>query len=203
MKRSVVIPVAVGVLLIGVLAIFLVPAREPVSLALVQYHRWPHGATLKLTNNSSKNIAYLADAGAPLLFCQKTEKGWSNTSPNISQLRLASYIQNGVVVIDTNLYFIGVLGNSTNAGFTQPLRARELKPGRSTELYLILEPDGPPIRAGTVCIIPRGKLVQQFGQWMVHIKRWFHLKSNLSGQIEVWCNEPLQVSLRPTRAERQ
>jgi hypothetical protein len=210
MKRSVVIGVIVGMaLLTVVIAIAFVPAREPVSLTLMQYHRWPHGATLKLTNNSKKNIGYLTDLGGytlgaytPILFCQKTENGWTNTSPPISPSPNVTFIAqpSGFVVGSTNkFYSMGIPG--TNAGFMRALQPREIKPGRSAELYVSLEPDGPPIRVGTVCIIPQGKLAQQFGQWMVHIKRWCYLKSNPPGQVEVWCNEPLQVSSKPTHTE--
>jgi hypothetical protein len=206
MKRSVVIPVVVGVLLIGVIALAFVPVREPVSLTLVRYQRWPHGATLKLSNDTTKTISYLTEQGGytPTLFRQKTGNGWTASPPLMSQLSVLSYIQNGAFVSDTNLFIlVGVPGNSPNAGRSHVFQAHELKPGRSAELYVSLEPDAPPIGVGTVCIIPQGKFAQQFGQWMAHIKRWCHLKSNLPGQFELWCDEPLQVSLKPTRAEQQ
>src|SRR5690242_5153549 len=90
MKRSVVISAAVGVLLIGVCVVLFVPAREPLSLTLLNYRRWPHGATLRLTNNTTKTITYLTDWGAytPVLFRQKTGNGWSTSAQVMSQLRV-------------------------------------------------------------------------------------------------------------------
>jgi len=43
------------------LAIGLVFGRPNVSLALVEYKRWPHGAILRLTNGTKSTIRYLAD----------------------------------------------------------------------------------------------------------------------------------------------
>ncbi len=126
MKKRAFIGIAiVVVVLIGVLAIILAPARESISLTLLQYHRWPHGATLKLTNNSRKNIAYLTDFGCytpgaytPILFCRKTENGWTNTSPPISPYPMITFIAqpSGFVVGSTNkFYSMGVPGSSANA----------------------------------------------------------------------------------------
>jgi hypothetical protein len=216
MKRPALITIGIAAaLLVGICLVLFIPAGEPVSLTLSDYHYGPHGATLKLINNSRKMITYLTDPGdymdmpvlSSVLLLQKTGRGWTNTSPPVmSEVSVESFsVQpSGIVVGHTNqFYSIGLPGNSPNAGFMGLLRAHELKPGRSTELYVSLEPDGPPIRVGTVCIIPQSKLAQQFDQWMVHIKRWCHLKANPPGQVEVWCNESLQVPSKPTHEEKR
>jgi hypothetical protein len=85
MKKRAFIGVAIAVVvLIGVVAIILVPAREPVSLSLLQYLPRAQPAKLKLTNNSSKTITYLTDyAGGAVFAVQKTSTGWTSPSPEL------------------------------------------------------------------------------------------------------------------------
>jgi len=56
--------IVVGVVLafvVGALAIALLSARPGVSMSLVEYKKWPHGAMVRLTNNTRTTIRYLAD----------------------------------------------------------------------------------------------------------------------------------------------
>lgn len=199
MKRSMVIAVALGVLLIGVLAIILVPAREPVSLTFVQYLPGAEAAKLKLTNISSKTITYLTDEhGGAVLALPKASTGSTNSMPEILTGTMTPPTGKPVPT-----YFFAVPGFVTNGGRFEVLRANDLKPGQSAQLYVWFEADGSPTRVGTVCIIPQGKLAQQFGRWINRVKSWCHMKSKLPGQFEVWCSEPLQISSSPTRKEQQ
>jgi hypothetical protein len=207
MKRSVVISVAVGVLLIGVLAILLVPGREPVSLTFLRYHRWPPvpsaihtGATLKLTNNSKKTITYLTDFGGGIfLFLRKTPEGWTNTSIPVSSAmfmdRPGGKLTPGYIFADP------AVPRKPGEG-ASPVRIRELKPGQSIEVYVGVEPDTLPMRVGIVCRTPQGKLAQQLGNWIGRAKIWCHIKSKPPGLFEVWCDEPMQISSAPPNSEK-
>ena len=84
MKKAVLI--AVGLVLtalaVVILAVSLRYSRPGISMTLVEYKRWPHGAMVRLTNGTMKSIRYLAEnngtpAGYPLLCAQKTSEGWT------------------------------------------------------------------------------------------------------------------------------
>ena len=79
--------------------------------------------------------------------------------------------------------------------FLQPLLACELKPGRSTEFFIPLEPDGLPKRVGTICCFPQSKLAIKLEPWLLRVKQWCRVQTQPPGQMEVWCEEPLAVSL--------
>jgi hypothetical protein len=213
MKKRAFIAVAIGVVVsIGILATILVPVREPVSLTFVRYEPWP-AAKLKLTNNSRKTITYVTSlADAPVLSRLKTSAGWTNTSPLImSGTRIqTTFGGSGTIVSSTTnqYYFLGDLirlkADDARVGVEHlqylQLQTHKLEPGQSGELYLNLEVDGPPRRVGTVCIIPQGTLAQQFARWINRVKGLCRIKSKstVPGQVEVWCNEPLQISSKPT-----
>jgi hypothetical protein len=194
MKKPIVIWALVAVaVLIGVLVIAFVPGRERVSLTLLRYRRGPDGATLRLSNDTRKTITYFTmQGGSASLFVTKTADGWTNAPlPVIPEMEIAdarSAKSTEVFVIDPS--------SPKELG-----RSRQLKPGQSAEIYVGLEPDGLPMRAGVVCRIPQGPVAQRLGQWIWSIKQRCHLKSRPPGEIEVWCSEPLQVSAKPTRAE--
>jgi hypothetical protein len=61
--------VVIGTLAAGVLVVTLVRARPTVSLPLLEYKRWPHGAMLRLTNGTQTSIWYQAEPndGVPVL----------------------------------------------------------------------------------------------------------------------------------------
>jgi len=177
----------------AILVIAFVPGRERVSLTLLHYRSWPDGATLKLSNDTRKTITYLiAQGGSPTLFVQKTADGWTNIPvPVIPEMELSNFGSAKSVQIY-------VFAPTSSIGFE---RSRELKPGQSTEIYVGLEPDGLPVRAGVVCRVPQGPVAQRMAQWISWIKQRCHMKSRPPGEIEVWCSEPLQMSARPTRGE--
>jgi hypothetical protein len=197
MKKSVVIGIGVGgVLLIGVFAIVFVPPRKPLSLSFLEYQ--PLRAKLKLTNNSSKTITYLTDyAGGAVLVLAKTSPAWTNSSREL----LNGTGTDGLTGKARPIYIYADPGFMTNGppDNFKILHPNDLKPGQSVELYAWLQADGSPIRVGTVCIVPQGKLAQQFGRWLNRVKRWCRMKPTVPGRVEVWCNEQLQVPLSPTR----
>jgi hypothetical protein len=205
MKKRAFIGGAIAVLvLIGVLAIILVPAREPVSLTFLEY-RGSAGAKLKLTNNSKKTVTYFTDqTGTPVLSISKASAGWTNASLEVlsGTLRnLGTGETNQIYLISDPSIFSRPDGSMSVFPF---LRAHDLRAGQSAELYVSLEADGPPIRVSTVCCTPPGKLAQQFGRWISPVKSWCGIKSKSSppGQFEVRCNEPLKISTAPANPEK-
>jgi hypothetical protein len=195
-KRMVIWAAVAMAVLIGVLVIVFVSERERVSLTLLHYRRWPHGATLKLSNDSRRTITYLTDQGGGItLFLQKTPDGWTNAPIPITSTMGWDNFDGQSTTISHYVFTIPAM-----SGPTDFLRSRELKPGQSAEVYAGLEPDGLPVRAGVVCCVPQGAVAQRLGQWIGRVKQWRHVKSTPPGQIEVWCSEPLQVSEKPTRA---
>jgi hypothetical protein len=204
MKRSVVISVAVGALLIGILVLVFVSAREPVSLTFLEYHESFHHAKLKLTNDSRKTITYVTDKeGTPVLCRVKTSAGWTNASRQVlngTSWTPATGITNQIYIYaDWAFPPSGPLWNRIEF-----LEAHELAPGQSVEFYFDLKADGPPMRVGVVCFTPPGTLARRFGQWRDRIKLWCRIKSfsRPPGQFEVWCDETLQISSPPVNAER-
>jgi hypothetical protein len=208
MKKSAAIGIGVGVALLIVFAIVFFPTREPISLTLLQYYPLTPGAKLKLTNGSRKTITYLTDnTGAPVLSLLKTPTGWTNTSPLIiiGTWTGTSYGTSGSILTSkTNQGYVAVdpAKFPTSGGFRGFLQTYTLQPGESTELYVSLEAERSPIRVGTVCIVPQGKLARHFSKWINQGKTWLRIRAKPPDQIEVWCNKPLQVSSSPTREER-
>jgi hypothetical protein len=192
-KKPIVIWTLVAVVVLtAVLVIAFFPGQQRVSLTLLHYQRWPHGATLKLSNDTKKTITYLTQqGGSPTLFMKKTAGGWTNTSLPI----MWESFWDGNRWKSAPVYVFSYSSSEV-------ARSRELKPGRNTEVYVGLEPDGLPMRVGVVCCVPQGPIAQRFGKWVARVKQWCHLKSGLPGEIEVWCSEPLQVSAKPERGER-
>lgn len=200
-KKQVVIWIIVvfAVVIGGLVVVVFVPGRERVSLTLLHYPRWSHGATLKLSNDTRKTITYFTHAhGGPILFLRKTENGWTNTSLLLKKARLGD--PNGAK--PSQFYSLEFPSSPKKVGDVVELAlGRELKPGQSAEVYVDLEPDGLPVRAGVVCSTPQGPVAQCFVEWIARVKRWCGLRPKPPGQFEVWCSEPLQVSAKPTRME--
>src|SRR5262245_36041001 len=74
----------------GIVALFLLNPAARVSMTLLRYQRWPHGAVVRLTNGTERAIYYLAEAdgtarGCPMLHEDKTPDGWTESSSNVSQ----------------------------------------------------------------------------------------------------------------------
>jgi len=197
MKKPAFISIAIGIaLLVGISLIIFVSAREPLSLTFLEYQ--PLRAKLKLTNNSGKTITYLTDyAGGAALALPKTFPGWTNSSREL----VSGTMMDAATGKTMPFYIYADPGFTTNGSrfHTESLHPNDLKPGQSVELYAWLQADGSSTRAGTVCIVPQGKLAEQFGRWINRVKRWCRMKSTPPGLVEVWCAEPLQdpTSLTP------
>ena len=199
MKKRIFMGVAIAaVVLIGVVVILFVPAREPVSMTFLEYHQSFHDAKLKLTNGSRKTITYLTDRDDDPVLCRlKTSAGWTNSSREL----VRGTMMDGLTGKTTPFYIYADPGFMTNLGpdNSKSLQPNDLKPGQSAELYVWLQADGSSIRAGTLCIVPQGKLAEQIGHWLNRVKRWCRMKTTPPGVVEVWCRQPLQdpSSLRP------
>ena len=194
-KKPAVIWILVAVVLTGVLVIAFVPGRQRVSLTLLQYQRWPHSATLVLSNDTRRTITYLTDQGGGIfLFQYKTPEGWTNASIPITSVmvmdRVGGALKPGYIFADPAIPLKPGTGAST-------VRIRELKPGQSVQVHVGVVPDRPPMRVGIVCCVPQGAVAKRLGPWVGKVKKWCHVKSKPPGQIEVWCSEPLQVSAKP------
>jgi hypothetical protein len=197
MKKAVIIAVAVGVLLIGVLAIVFISVREPLSLTFLEYQ--PLRAKLKLTNNSSKTISYLTDySDGAALALPKTSAGWTNSSREL----VSGTMMDAATGKTMPMYTYAEPGFITNGSgvHTEFLLPKYLEPGQSAELYAWLQADGSPTRAGTVCIVPQGKLAEQFGRCINRVKHWCRMKSTPPGVVEAWCADPLQDPTSPMPA---
>jgi len=195
-------PLIIGVVLAltaTVGAIWLVGARSRISMTLVEYRRWPHGAMLRLKNATQKTIVCLAErnelaTGRPILSLQKTSNGWSNES----------YTLNSREAIDpftrttTGFYFLTEPAVPLKPGDRiEPLMARTLKPGQSVEFFVRLAPNASPKRIGTVCCVQQSKLTIRLQPWLSRFQSWLRIKTAPLGQIEVWCDEPLSLPHEP------
>jgi hypothetical protein len=148
-------------------------------------------AKLRLTNNSGKTITYLTDySGGAALALPKTSRGWTNSSREL----LRGTVMDGLTEKITPFYAYADPGFMTkgSTGDSKSLYPNELKPGQSAELYAWLQADGSSIRAGTLCIVPQGKLAEQIGRWLNGAKRWCRMKTTPPGVVEVWCSQPLK-----------
>jgi hypothetical protein len=196
-KKSVQISIAIGLaLVVGISVIVVVAASEPLSLTFLEYQ--PLRAKLKLTNHSGKTITYLTDySGGAALVLPTSSARWTNSSREL----IRGTGMDGATGKTTPFYIYGDPGFMTNGppDNFKILHHNDLKPGQSAELYAWLQADGSPIRVGTLCIVPQGKLAQQFGRWLNRVKRWCRMKTTPPGVVEVWCSQPLQdpSSLRP------
>src|SRR5260370_3214711 len=188
--------IVVGVVLafvVGALAVALLSARPGVSMTLVEYKKWQHGAMIRLSNNSRTTIRYLADydgsssAGSLLFRVQKMSNGWTTASTPIKSM-LFPDPRTGM----TNEYFF----SAENVKPGESLRTfltRDLKPGRSAEFWVWREPGASPIRVGTICLVPQSKLAARWQPWLARIKGWCGIKATVPGQIEVCCPTSLHT----------
>lgn len=201
MKR--VILIIVGLVIVWVacaLTISRVSARSKVTLTRVEFTRWPHGAVLRLANDTRTSIRYLAEpnntpAGGPVLCQEKTSTGWTNRSNTVKALRVfnprTKKFTEGFILVEP-AYKTGDRMES--------LLNRELRPGQSVVFFVRLEPGASPKRIGTVWYVPRSEFMRNVEAWLFRIKQWCGIKPTPSGQLEVWCPESLHL-VAPAAAE--
>jgi len=170
--------------------------QNRISLAVVEHRKWPHGAMLRLRNNTSKTIRYVAERndtpmGAPIFKVEKTSNGWADPSVTIDSVRA----WNGSSPGSNDVLFIKPITPTPGQRLTT-LITRELRPGESVDFFVFLEPRAPPARYGTICLYPQStsKTARQLQAWLSRVKQWCRMKNKLPGQIEVWCQQPLAVS---------
>jgi hypothetical protein len=194
------IPTMVGLVIVWVacaLTIALVSARSKVSLTMVEYRRWPHGAVLRLANDTRTSIRYLAErnntpAGGPVLCQEKTSTGWTNRSNTVK----ASTVFYGGTKKSTEAFTL--VDPAYKAGDRMEiLLNRELRPGQNVVFFVRLEPGASPKRIGTVWYVPRSEFMRKVQAWLSPIKQWCGIKPTPPGQLEVWCPESLYMASPP------
>jgi hypothetical protein len=206
-RLGTIIGVAVVVALAAVgLALALIPGRPRVTLTLVEYRRWPAGATLRLTNESKRTIEYFTEPngvpmGSPLLRMEQTTSGgWTNRSLGI---RTGSIFDPRTGKTE-DFFFAADPTGATRAWSSHfSVLSRELKPGRSIDLFVGLEPGATPKRFGVVYHAPRGKLATKLRPLISRIRQWFRtgpatssMAESAPGIVEVWCTNSIAVSAK-------
>ena len=196
MLVGLVLALAAVALVIGLLSAR--PGR--VSMTLVEYTRWPHGAKLRLTDGTQKTIRYVAErngtpAGCPILCLQKTSNGWTSASATLRTLSVV----NPITRITTEEFFLFDPAAPPKPGDrVASLLTRNLIPGQSVEFWFRLEPGASPKRVGTVCCVPPSELRRKLQPWLDRIEQWCRLKPTPAGQVRVWCPNSLCLpSLQP------
>jgi hypothetical protein len=163
-------------------------------MELVKYTRWPHGATLKVTNRTTRTITCVAE---PVLFLQKIPSGWTNTSLSVKTVTAFD----PRTLTNWQFFYVSESNSLPKAGdHFYPFSTRRLKPGQSAEFWCRLEPDVLPSRVGTVYSLPPSKLASALQPWVARIRGWTGIKLPQPGQAEVWCPTPLSVSSKPQSA---
>jgi hypothetical protein len=196
MLVGLVLALAAVALVIGLLSAR--PGR--VSMTLVEYTRWPHGAKLRLTDGTQKTIRYVAErngtpAGCPILCLQKTSNGWTSASATLRTLSVV----NPITRITTEEFFLFDPAAPPKPGDrVASLLTRNLIPGQSVEFWFRLEPGASPKRVGTVCCVPPSELRRKLQPWLDRIEQWCRIKPTPAGQVRVWCPNSLCLpSLQP------
>jgi hypothetical protein len=196
MLVGLVLALAAVALVIGLLSAR--PGR--VSMTLVEYTRWPHGAKLRLTDGTQKIIRYVAErngtpAGCPILCLQKTSNGWTSASATLRTLSVV----NPITRITTEEFFLFDPAAPPKPGDrVASLLTRNLIPGQSVEFWFRLEPGASPKRVGTVCCVPPSELRRKLQPWLDRIEQWCRIKPTPAGQVRVWCPNSLCLpSLQP------
>ncbi len=196
MLVGLVLALAAVALVIGLLSAR--PGR--VSMTLVEYTRWPHGAKLRLTDGTQKTIRYVAErngtpAGCPILCLQKTTNGWTSASATLRTLSVV----NPITRITTEEFFLFDPAAPPKPGDrVASLLTRNLIPGQTVEFWFRLEPGASPKRVGTVCCVPPSELRRKLQPWLDRIEQWCRIKPTPAGQVRVWCPNSLCLpSLQP------
>jgi hypothetical protein len=182
----------------------LVPPQPRISLTFGEYQRWPHGATLLLSNGTQNTIRYVSQAnetpaGDPVLCLQKTPTGWTNSSPAI---RSVTGINPTTRKTTELLYLANPAALPKPGDFLSVLQPRELAPGRSVVFFVRMEPGGLPRKVGTVCYVPQSPLEKKLRPWLERLQQWCKMKASPPGQREIWCPTELSMPAEPDYGER-
>jgi hypothetical protein len=182
---------ALAALVIGLL----LPRSGRVSMTLVEYTRWPHGAKLRLTNGSHKPIRYVAErngtpAGSPLLCVQKTSNGWTSASATLRALSVVNPITRSTT---EEFFLFDPTAPPKPGDHIASLLTRDLIPGQSVEFWFRLESGASPKRVGTICCIPPSELRRKLQPWLERVERWCRIKPTPTGQVRVWCPNSLYL----------
>ena len=180
----------------GALAIWLLLPGESVSLRLLEYTRWPHGARLRLTNHGRAPVQYLFEgngtpAGSPILRLCQTPGGWTNVSRHVQSV--SAYNPTTGATSDMFIFF-----DDPHAVSHTVAGSRELKPGKSVDFWVEVEPGGPAIKIGTLCCPPESGFAKRVRPWLARIKRALAIKRSDLGAVEIWCPDPLHLDPLPT-----
>jgi hypothetical protein len=193
-KRHVAIWVGIALALaVSALVISALRLRPGVSMTLLEYRRWPHGAVLRLVNDTRTTIRCLAERndtpmGSPILCAKKTSNGWSSTPLMVS----AAWLRDPVTGKMRQEGFCLTAHTPPKAGdLSEILLTRELRPGQSVDFFVRLERGAPPQRIGTVCVVPQSQLAKKLQPWLFRLKQWCRMQMAVPGQVEVWCPESL------------
>ncbi len=207
-----------GVLLVAAGAIWLIKwaAGSRVSLDLVGYRRWPHGAMLRLSNHGKTPVHFLSaqnytPAGAPVLRLEKSSEGWTNRSLPIRRVAVRppavrnvspGFLPPGVrlsvkrpppIAQPTDRFFIADPNAPPKPGDrVEALIDHELLPGRSVDFFVRLQPGAPPIRVGTFYYLRRGPFMEKLQPAVQQFRKWFGIKPGPTRLHEVWHSEPLR-----------
>src|SRR5260221_7907371 len=125
---------------------------------------------VRLDNGTRMSIRYLAEhngtpKGGPILCVQKTSRGWPTAS---SIVRSAMFLNPSTG--KTNEYFFLVPGGVAKPGDRfESLETGELRPGQQAEFFIRLEPGALPVRVGTICYLPQGKLAKMIQPWLSRV----------------------------------
>ena len=192
----------VALALTGLVVGLLLPRSGRVSMELVKYTRWPHGAMLQLSNGTLHTVLYLAvrdgtPMGSPSLCRQKTPTGWSNASPAVKTI-LSFDPTTGMNTVLA--YLFDPAAPPKPGDHIDVLLSHELKPSQAVEFFVRLQPDALPKRVGTICYVPESPLMQKLRPWLSRIQQRLRITPVPPGQLRVWCPEALSISLRPPPA---
>lgn len=170
--------------------------RPGVSMSLLEYRRWPHGAVLRLKNDTRVTIRYLAEEnglpfGNPLLRVTNTTNHWSGSRSN---LRSSPLLDPRTRKVTREVFFLAP--DTPRAGDRiESLLDRELKPGHNVDFFVRVEPGASPQRIGTICLAPQSELAKKLQPWLSRIKHWCGMQITVPGQFEVWCPQPIWLPL--------
>lgn len=178
----------------AVLIVEVFSTKDPISLSLVEYRRWPDGAMVRLSNNTGTTIHYLSERnetprGNPVLCLEKTPGGWTNVSPTVLQ---GTMMFQGANQPPKPAHFEATGPSVPISGARLDLLLEDaLGPGKSVEFFVRLEPGTSPKKIGAICILPQSALAAKLQPWRARIQRWLGMKVSLPGEKDVWCPTPL------------